>query len=67
MRDDDAVLLGVAHAGVELVQHARLDGQSWALTTALVALTLSSACTTLAQLARSCLREERTSPVTGSR
>ena len=42
-------------------------GQSWALTTALVALTLSSACTTLAQFSRSSLRDERTSPVAGSR
>ncbi len=42
-------------------------GQSWALTTALVALTLSSACTTRAQFSRSSLREERTSPVVGSR
>ncbi len=42
-------------------------GQSWALTTALVALTFSSACTTLAQSARSCLTELLTSPVFGSR
>ncbi len=39
-------------------------GQSWAQTTAEVADTLSSACTTRAQSTRSCLREERTVPST---
>ena len=42
-------------------------GQSWALTTAEVAETLSSACTTRAQFSRSSLRDGRTWPVTGSR
>ena len=42
-------------------------GQSWAETTAEVAETLSSACTTLAQFSRSSLRDGRTTPVSGSR